>query len=325
MGKVFGKLKDLRVILVILLIISWVAAGLVLYTTKTKSDAQIEQLNNEVVDLNMQLDMVGELVPAYTVREDVPAGKKIDEADLELIEVPVGVSGNLVQDLTTLTNMYYKLNLTAGSPLTNDCIYEEQLTDDLRYFDLVTSMNPIGLEPGSYVDIRITMPMGEDYIAISHRKVEQINSGILKLVLNEKDIHTYNSMLVDSIIYPGAQIYAVEYVEGGIQAAAETYYPMSTVVVALAEKDPNLLSAIRADMLQRRGILEESMTAAGVNLTEKQIEELGKTIEKGRDNIVKSMSESQKQVDKERAEFEKAQAAEQGGSKPSNSAGTIGG
>lgn len=303
-----NKLKDLRVILVIILVISWIAAGFLFYYFKTTSDAQLSNKDVEIAELQNSLTQIGELVPAYIVNADVPSGKKVEEADLQLIEVPVSMSTNLISDIDEIVGKYYKLGMTSGSVITVDCLYAEQLTDDLRLFDIVTHTNPIGLKAGSFVDIRIQMPMGEDYVAISHRKVIEINSGVIKVAVTENDIHTYNSMLVDSILYPGTQIYAVEYLEGGIQKPAEAYYPAATNILAIAQKDPNLLSAIKEDMLVRRGILETSLTAAGVGLSEKDQEELTKVISKGKENILKSISESQKELDKARAEFEKQQA-----------------
>ncbi len=302
-----SRLKDLRVILVIVLVISWVVAGFLFYNFKQTSDAQLANKDMEIQGLQDSLTQIGELVPAYTVNADVPSGKKVEESDLDLIEVPMSMSTNLVSDIDELVGKYYKLGLTAGTVITTDCLYEEQLTDDLRLFDVVTHTNPIGLEAGSFVDIRIQMPMGEDYIAIPHRKVMQINTGILKVAVTENDIHTYNSMLVDSIIYPGTQIYAVEYLEGGIQKPAESYYPSATNILAIAQKDPNLLTAIKEDMLVRRGILETGLNAAGVGLTEKEQEDIKKTIEKGKNNLIKIIENSQKGVEKERAEFEKQQ------------------
>lgn len=305
-----SRLKDLRVILVIVLVISWVAAGFLFYYFKTTNDAQLSNKDIEISELQNSLTQIGELVPAYTVNANVPSGKKVEEADLQLIEVPVSMSTNLITDIEEIVGKYYKLGLTAGSVITSDSIYEEQLTDDLRLFDVVTHTNPIGLKEGSFVDIRIQMPMGEDYVAIPHRKVMQINTGVLKVAITENDIHTYNSMLVDSIIYPGTQIYAVEYLEGGIQKPAEAYYPAATNVVAIAQKDPNLLNAIKDDMLVRRGILETGLTSAGVGLTAKEQEDITKVIAKGKETVLKSLSESQKELDKAREEFEKQQANE---------------
>lgn len=298
-----SKLRDLRVILVIVLILSWALAGGGFFLLKTTSNKALTVEKTKVGQLQQSLTQIGELVPAYTLRADIIAGKKIEETDLQQVNLPIGVSTNLVKDLTQVVGKYYKLDIKKGTVLTDDSIYDEPIADDERLFDIVTHSNPIGLQPGSYVDVRIAMPMGEDYIGLAHKKVIAINSGILKLVLNENDIHAYNSMLVDSIIYSGTQIYAVQYIQGSTQKAADTYYPVSKNVVAIAQKDPNLLNAIKSDMLQRRDVLDTELESVKTG----KPEDTTATITKGRSNIIKSITESQRQVDKDREEFEKQQ------------------
>lgn len=302
-----SKLKDARIWLVLILLISWGLSAGLFFMFKKNNEQVIQSKDQEIVQLQGQIQQIGELVTAYTTVGDVVAGKEIVYEDLTTMTVPFAMATNLVLDPETIIGKYYKLNLKAGTPLTTDLIYEEELTDDLRLFDIVTHVNPIGLEPGSFIDIRIAMPMGEDYVAIPHRKVLEINSGVLKVAVSENDIHVYNSMLVDSIMYPGTQIYAVEYLEGGIQKPAEAFYPASKNIIAIAGKDPNLLNAIRADMLQRREILETGMMAAGVTLTEQQLADLSKTLEQGRKNIQLQLSTSQQEVDRARKEFEQQQ------------------
>ena len=302
------KLKDLRVILIFVLIVSWAVIGVFFYTFKTNTDAELASKDSTIESLNASLAEIGELVPAYTVGADVPSGKQIEESDLVPIEVPLSMSTNLVQDPAEIVGKFFKLGLTAGSVITTDCIYEEVITDDLRYLDVITHMNPVGLEEGSYVDIRIQMPLGEDYVAIPHRRVIEINSGILKVAVTEEDIHIYNSLLVDTILYPGSQIYAIEYIEGGLQNAAESYYPMSTSILAIAQKDPNLLKAIKTDILAKRNLLDTAMAGAGVGLSERELEGLNSLIESSRNSIIDAMESSQQEVEKEREEFERQQA-----------------
>lgn len=299
------KLKSTTGVLVIVIILSWVLCLVGLFLLRGSYASKLEAKDVEIATLTEKSAV--NTVTGLKVVSDVPAGKKIEETDLESAEVSENVVG-VVQDASEIIGKYYKLNLSAGHVLTTDLIYEDKLTDDLRLFDIVTHMNPIGLKAGSFVDIRIQMPLGEDYIGIAHRQVKEINTGVLKIAVTENDIHTYNSMLVDSILYPGTQIYAVEYVEGAVQKAAQVYYPKAKNVTAIAQKDPNLLNAIKEDMLARRGILESGLKQAGVGIAPRDAEELSRLITAGKENVTKYVSESQKVVDREREEFEKQQA-----------------
>lgn len=312
-----SKLKDLRVILAIMLFLSWVGASVGGYFYHTAKTKEIEKRDVDIASLQESINQVGELITAYTVVADVKTGKKIEETDLQPIEVPLSMATNLVQDPAELIGKYYKLDLTAGTAITNDVIYTEELTDDMRLFDVVLHNMPVGLKPGAFIDVRISLPLGEDFIAIPHKKVHDINAGVIKLAVKEEDIHVYNSMLIDSLIYPGTQLYAVEYLEGGVQAPANSYYPISKNILAVAQKDPNLISAIKSDIIQRRTHLETGLEA--IQPTEGQREEIDRVLERGkekyRETFVEAEREYQRRMEKEeelRREQE-AQAAANGG------------
>ena len=309
-------LKDLRVILAIVLVITLIGAGLGFYFVTKSHKAAIAEKDGQIQNLNAQISNVEITVPVAILATDVVKGKMVEEADITYVEIPESAAALCVRDFSEIhptvqgETIYYKSDLSAGTFLTADCFYSEVLTSDLRYYDIVTHQNPIGLEADSYVDVRIQLPMGDDYVGLAHKRVIQLNSGVLKLILNEEEIHIYNSMLVDSIIYPGTQIYAVEYVEGGIQDAAISYYPISSTIYSVAEGDPNLLSAIQQDIQLRRQSMEGKLQAGGIGLSEKDMENINGVISKGRENVLKVMSASQKQVDKEKEEYAKQKAKE---------------
>lgn len=299
----------MRVILFILWVMTLVFAGLLGYVFYQKFNRDLESKNVEIQQLQDRLTQIGELVPAFTVNADVSAGKKIEETDLTQIEVPISMSTNLVSDLNELVGKYYRMDISAGTALSRDMIWDIELTDDLRLFDLVLHTIPIGIKEGSYVDVRITLPMGEDFIAMSHKRVYGVNGGVLKVVVTEKDILTYNSMLIDSLIYPGTQLYAVEYVEAGIQKPADVYYPISKNVVAIAQRNPNLLEAIKSDILQRRGDLEESLS--DITVLNNQRDSLDRILERGREQIRSMLKEGQRAYElnlERQKELEKEQA-----------------
>lgn len=301
-----SRLKDVKVILTIILVLSWIGAGVGGYFYHTAKEKQLALKDEEIQTMQATLDQIGELVPAYVVASDVVTGKKIDESDLTPIDVPVSMSTNLVQDPNELIGKYFKTGLTTGTAISSDMVYPDEITDDQRLLDVVVHNIPVGLKEGSFVDVRITLPKGEDFIAMSHKKVHTIAEGVIKLVVTEKDIHTYNSMLIDSFIYPGTQLYAIEYLEGGIQAGADTYYPLSSNVLAIAQKDPNLLDAIKSDIIHRREAIESDLTAI-------EDEEVTRTLERARERYQESITEADREFERrmERlAEEERANAGQ---------------
>ena len=306
-------LKDLRVILSLVLVITLIGAGLGFYFVTKNNKQVVADKDAQIQNLNAQLSNVEVTIPVAILATDVVRGKIVEEADITYVEIPESAAALCLRDFSEITpvqgeTIYYKSDLSAGSFLTKDCFYSEVLTSDLRYYDIVTHQNPIGLEADSYVDIRIQLPMGDDYVGLSHKRIIQLNSGVLKLILNEEEIHIYNSMLVDSMLYPGTQIYAVEYVEGGIQDAAIAFYPISSTIYSVAESDPNLLSAIQQDIRLRRQSMEGKLELSGMGLSEKDLENLNQVISKGRNSILQVLSKSQQQVDREKEAYAKEQA-----------------
>lgn len=292
-------LKDLRVIFAVLLVLTWIVGGVggFLYYKKVSSELQNKDL--EIENLQYSLSQVDVMVTAYAVASDVEMGQKIEDSHLIPVEVPMGISDNFILSKEDLVGKYYKVDLSAGTPLTNDVVIDMEVTDDMRLFDVVVHTVPIGLEVGSYVDVRITLPLGEDFIGLAHKRVFDINGNLLKLAVTEDDIHAYNSMLVDSIIYPGTQIYAVEYIQGAAQKPADNYYPVSPNVLAIAQKDPNLITAIKADMLQRRGNLEASLSLVS---DERTLENLSRILERGKQDYQSSFIEAGRIFERRMAE-----------------------
>jgi len=301
-----NKLKDLRVILVIVLVISWIAAGFLFYYFKTTSDAQLSNKDVEIAELQNSLTQIGELVPAYIVNADVPSGKKVEEADLQLIEVPLSMSTNLVNDIEELIGKHYKIGLTAGTVITSDSIYEEVITSDMRYYDVLVDVVPIGLKPGSFVDIRIKYGTGADFLGIAHRQVAKINGNAIKLIVTEQDIHMFSTMSVENYIFNeikpfdevGAYIYAIEYVDGGIQDKAADYFAPSALVQAIMQSDPNMLSRedySPNDLLLKRKLIEAGLpNIEGATVTDKFREEVQKSIKEGQKIYEKSLEEELK-------------------------------
>lgn len=138
---------------------------------------------------------------------------------------------------------------------------------------------------------------------MAHKKVQSISGGVLKLVVTERDIHTYNSMLIDSLIYPGTTLYAIEYLEGGIQSGADTYYPLSSNVLAIAQKDPNLLDAIKSDIIHRREALETGLESV-------DDEEITRTLERGREKHQESITEAEREFQRRMEQLAEQQAQE---------------
>lgn len=270
MAKILKKLKDIRIIIIIILFLAILGLGVFGYLKLTEKDNMIANQQSQIADLEGSLSAIGELVPAYVTAGQVESGKKIEETDLTVVDVPLGIAENIISDYETeLDGKYYKINMAPGTILTRDVVYDEILGKDMRYYDIMLDVLPVGLEAGDYIDIRIKFGTGADYLGISHIQVQGIYGNCLKLIMSEKDIHVYSSMLVDSIVFNtqyefsydkdgdgkiaseerekleaiGSYLYATVYVEAGFQGPSEVSYAPSKLVQSLMNNDNNIKEA----------------------------------------------------------------------------------
>ena len=137
-----------------------------------------------------------------------------------------------------------------------------------------------------------------DYIVLSKKRVHSFYGEAAKVVLNEEEIHQYQSALVDCFLNPGTYLYVDVYVEPGMQKKATIYYPPSEEVLAAMELDPNI-AAVAEDalMLSNRKIYEQGLAMK---------EEDSSAVTSGRSNIVNKIAQAKanyehakKQVPKE--------------------------
>lgn len=216
-------------------------------TVALTSKNKIAQLNDElsykqglVDSLNTQIQDIGTLTTVFELKYDVMSGTIIEEQDLEPVQIPLKSAGGFITDINEALGKRYKTYLKKGDLLTDTLTYKNDLTGDLRYIDLVCDQLPIGLKVGDYVDIRFQFSMGQDFIAMEHKEVIAINGSVIKIVGDAGDVHTEKSMRTDKKYYVGCQIYALQYVDGGIQSGSKIFYPMRYEELNIMAQDPNL-------------------------------------------------------------------------------------
>ena len=315
-------LKKFGILFVVLFFVVVIAIlSLLGIQTIDKYKAQIAKRDDQISTLEAALTDIGELQPAFVVTANVRAGDMVTEDNVQEVDVPVKIGGNIVNNKELLDNKYFKISLDEGTLITNEDIVERKITSSLRYYDIVLDELPLDIKdpktqyadgnngPSEYIDIRISFPFGEDFIAIAHKKTEAIyhNSNVITLILSEEEISTYNSMLVDKVLYPGATIYAVKYIEGGVQAPAEVFYPVMKNISEITAIDPNILEAVKQEMVIKRAQIDNAMGGSVDEKSDTELEKINSQIEKARNTLRKSIATSQKELVK-RWEAEKKAA-----------------
>ena len=119
--------------------------------------------------------------------------------------------------------------------------------DDVRKQEYNMLVLPMDLQTGDYIDVRIMLPSGQDYIVVAKKEVEIPDIGgvdsedTIWINLSEDEILHMSCAIIDAYQIKGAKIYATKYTEAGMQEAATPTYPINGSTSALLQSDPNIL------------------------------------------------------------------------------------
>lgn len=182
------------------------------------------------------------MIQGWVPTRDIPAGNRIGAGDLKRVELPAdSMPADLLKSQEEIAGKYAKISLRSLTPLTETLLYEEgPIPDDLRWREMAFVQLPQALKEQDAIDIRIQFPTGQDYILLSKKKVETLNSETLTVTLGEAEILSLSSAIVDAYLHK-ASIYALAYVEPNLQGKPVPTYPVNEGVMELIRKDPNIV------------------------------------------------------------------------------------
>ena len=198
------------------------------------------------------------------------------------------------------TPIIAKVNLNKNSVITIDMISksDEKTTNDLRKVEYNMLVLPTQLETGEYIDIRLSLPTGQDYIVVSKKQVEipQINGvdsdDTIWLKLTEDEIITMNRAIVDAYRTIGSTLKVVTYTEAGIQDAATPTYVPTGDVMELINANPNIVQTAKNELVQRymssqdrvRGNINSAINSSGEDGEENLKTKVEESITNSKDN-----------------------------------------
>lgn len=198
-----------------------------------------------------------------------------------------------------------KVNMSKNSVITIDTISKsnEKTTDDLRKVEYNMLTLPTQLETGEYVDIRLSLPSGQDYIVVSKKQVEIPQIGgvdmddTIWIKLTEGEIITMNNAIVEAYKVAGSQLKVVTYTEAGIQSAATPTYVPTGEVMRLIENDPNIVQTAKNALITRYNQNKEVVRDNAIN------QAINKNGEEGEENVKTKVEESIKNTKEKRKEY----------------------
>lgn len=196
-----------------------------------------------------------------------------------------------------------KIDLKQGTILSTDMITnsEEKNTDDTRLQEYNMILLPSQINTDEYVDIRLRLPSGLDYIVVSKKKLElpQVlgidSENTILLKLNESEIQIMSNAIVESYIMEGSILYVSKYVEPGLQSSSVPTYVPSIAVQEAIRENSNITVEARNALIKRFN--ESVNTRNNINSS------LSTYNDKSKENVEKSVEEEVNKAMQERKKY----------------------
>lgn len=182
-----------------------------------------------------------EAVSVAVLNKTIKSGSEITPADFIVKKVnKQNAPADAINNLST--TVIAKIDLTPGTILSNSMLAtkDSQLTKDLREQEYNMITLPTQLAMGDYIDIRLQLPDGGDYIVVSKKHVQRVNASTVWLKMNEEEILNMSNAIVEYYIMAGSKLYATKYTDPGAQEAAIPTYCPNATVAELIGGDPNI-------------------------------------------------------------------------------------
>lgn len=152
-----------------------------------------------------------------------------------------------------------KVDMSKNTILTRELVAKADniSSDDVRKQEYNMIVLPTQIETGDYIDIRLSLPSGQDYIVVSKKEVTIPDiAGVpsedtIWVNLSEAEIIMLNNAIVEAYRIDGAKLYANIYTDPGMQSAAITTYTPSREVAELIENNPNIVQRAKNELSSR--------------------------------------------------------------------------
>ena len=272
-------------VLVTLLITGSIIAMLFIQLNKLQNQIKTQEANTKKV---------------YVVSKNINSGETISLSDLKQVSA---MTDAIPTDAITATNItentVAKIDLKIGTVVTTNMVSEsdEQTTKDVRIQEYNMIVLPSQIKSEDYIDIRLRMPNGTDYIVASKKKVEiptidgVESANTIRIKMAEEEILTMSSAIVEAYWATGSILYATTYVEPGLQEQATPTYLASDKVIELMNNDPNIETVARNELFTRYNSTASSVRGNIINILNSYSEDGNTNVQSGVENEVERAQE----------------------------------
>lgn len=146
----------------------------------------------------------------------------LDNSDLEEYNESTGE--------TKVNTLKAKFDITAGTVLTKEMFSTDGIDSSERLMEYNMISLPSQLIESTYIDVRILLPSGEDFVVVSKKYIEQATNTTIWMKMSESEIEVLSNAIIESYIIDGAKLYATTYTSPASQTASKcTYVPTTKV------------------------------------------------------------------------------------------------
>ena len=178
-------------------------------------------------------------VYAYRLTASVKSGEQIPASKIEKVKMlSSDLPTNYVPDTVNVTAYKSKLDLQAGTILSTSLLYEnEKLANSARLIEFNMLTLPSTLRIGDYVDVRFTVPSGQNFIVLSKKQVMNLQNTTVSLYLTEDEILMMSGAIIESYVMKASNLQVIQYVEAGIQEASTPTYAVNSQIYQLIQSN----------------------------------------------------------------------------------------
>lgn len=244
-------------------LILFLLATLFYFQTKQASFEEQLQFEYEIKMKEWETVEQAAKTRVLVVSRGISSGMTLQAGDVKIVEVSSAQAAHgSLKEPSAVVGKIAKIDLQPNMPLVASMLWEDKpLPRDVRVQEFNVIQLPTNLQQGQFVDVRINFPTGEDFIVLSKKKVRNLSGTIVWYEMNETEILRVSSAIIDAYLQ-GARLYALTYVDPGMQEAAIANYPSNPKVLNLMERDPNLLEEAKTALARGlRTTLDNNLNA----------------------------------------------------------------
>ena len=208
----------------------------------------------------------GDVTTVYVLGTAVKSGETISLANVAT--KIMGVQDIPADAVSISQDVVAKIDLTPGTILTAGMLNlpdEAKVTNDLREQEYNMISLPTNLNMGDFIDIRLQLPNGGDYIVVSKKKVLNCNASTIWLEMYEEEIELMSNAIIEYYIMAGSKLYATTYTDPGTQAAATPTYCPSAEVADLISGNANITAIVDSRYTEKLKSMRNNRINAQIN------------------------------------------------------------